>query len=342
MKKPHYDVTAGIILRQEQVLITLRPKGSCLGGLWEFPGGKRKDRESLETCLAREIREELGIGISVDRPFGTVSQSYPDFDITLHVFLCTHLEGDPKTIGCEDFRWVKTDELNNFSFPEADQKIIKTLVSSEGGNMVALKGLIVGMVMALVIMVPGSNHASAEDNQYLVIKKSNRIKTMLKSEAISHQEMGVPKTGQTTRYGPGDDGDLGIGISWPDPRFAGTGNGTVTDNLTGLMWTEDAQQIPGQMAWTDALTACNNLEFAGYDDWRLPNLRELLSLVDYGESNPALPNSHPFMNVQFHRYWSSTTFAGNSEFAWRVGMSHGYAGSSSKTNMHYVWPVRGF
>jgi len=127
MKKPHYDVTAGIILKNEKVLIALRPRESYFGGLWEFPGGKRKDDESLEACLAREIQEELGIIISVDKPFMVMKQSYPDFHITLHVFLCTHLGGDPKPIGCEDFRWVKIGELNGFSFPEADKKIVEAL-----------------------------------------------------------------------------------------------------------------------------------------------------------------------------------------------------------------------
>jgi len=127
MKKPHYDVTAGIILKKEKVLIALRPKGSYFGGLWEFPGGKRRDEESLETCLAREIQEELSIDISVDKPFMVVRQSYPDFHITLHVFLCTHLGRDPKPMECEDFRWVKIAELNSFSFPEADKKIVEAL-----------------------------------------------------------------------------------------------------------------------------------------------------------------------------------------------------------------------
>ncbi|HIC90784.1 MAG TPA: (deoxy)nucleoside triphosphate pyrophosphohydrolase [Syntrophaceae bacterium] len=127
MKKPHYEVTAGIILKKEKVLIALRPKAGHFGGLWEFPGGKRKDEESLEACLAREINEELGIHISVDKPFMVVKQSYPEFHITLHAFLCTHLRGDPKPIGCEDFRWVKIGKLNSFSFPEADKKIVEAL-----------------------------------------------------------------------------------------------------------------------------------------------------------------------------------------------------------------------
>lgn len=70
-----------------------------------------------------------------------------------------------------------------------------------------------------------------------------------------------------------------MGIPYPDPRFTDYGDGTVTDNLTRLMWTKDAQQIPRVHEWTDEISTCNNLVFAGYNDWRLPNIRELHSLL---------------------------------------------------------------
>ena len=114
----------------------------------------------------------------------------------------------------------------------------------------------------------------------------------------------VEKSGQTipseTKDGAdlqtGDDGDLQIGISPPEPRFIDNEDGTVTDKLTGLMWTKDAQEIPGLMDWWDAIEACNDLEFAGWDDWRMPNVKEMLSLIDYGYYDPALTPDHPFLN----------------------------------------------
>ncbi|MBU0568419.1 DUF1566 domain-containing protein [bacterium] len=103
----------------------------------------------------------------------------------------------------------------------------------------------------------------------------------------------LPKTGQTTSYATGDDGDLERGVAWPSPRFTDNGNGTVTDNLTGLMWTKDAN-LGGTMNWQNALTYMTTLNVGGYIDWRLPNLKELRSLMDCSQSNPALPNPNPF------------------------------------------------
>lgn len=123
----------------------------------------------------------------------------------------------------------------------------------------------------------------------------------------------LPKTGQTTSYATGDDGDLEKGVAWPSPRFADIANGTVTDNLSGLMWTKDGGSpsygacIGGTMNWQSALNyvAClNSSAYLGYTDWRLPNRKELRSLIDYANYNLALPAGHPFSNVQAVYYWS--------------------------------------
>jgi len=161
----------------------------------------------------------------------------------------------------------------------------------------------------------------------------------------------VPKTGQNTCYddsgniinctGTGQDGEYQKGIVWPNPRFTDQGNGTVIDNLTGLMWTKDAQQIKGTMRWNEALTACNNSDCAGYTDWRLPNVKELLSLIDYRNHDPALPSGHPFNNVQFIFYWSSTTYDAITNHAWGVYLYNGYVYNYHKVTNAYVWPVRG-
>ncbi len=149
----------------------------------------------------------------------------------------------------------------------------------------------------------------------------------------------LPETGQTTSYDVGDDGDLERGVAWPSSRFAVSGN-CVTDNLTGLMWARNAN-LAGYMNWNAALNYANNLTLCGYADWRLPNRKELRSLIDYSNYGPALPTGHPFTNVQSFYYWSSTTFAYNTYNAWIVYMWYGYVYSYSKDYYSsYVWPVR--
>jgi hypothetical protein len=160
----------------------------------------------------------------------------------------------------------------------------------------------------------------------------------------------VIKTGQTTCYdgagntvncmNTGQDGEHRTGTDWPRPRFSDNGDGTVLDHLTALVWTKDAQQIRGTMGWADALAACNNLHFAGHSDWRLPNVRELLSLIDYEQHDPALPEGHPFAHVQFLFYWSGTTYDAAPINAWGVYLCNGYAFNYHKATGGYVWPVR--
>ncbi len=164
----------------------------------------------------------------------------------------------------------------------------------------------------------------------------------------------IPKTGQTISYRDDDDGDLQPGTAWPEPRFTTLTNGadiTVLDNLTGLEWVQAPHSLSGnseRMVWTNALDFCNALSFAGYDDWRLPSCKELLSLVDYGRYNPPLPSGHPFSGVKTYNglasshYWSSTSYAwyGRTHLAWDVQMSDGYMILSAKTEINYVWSVR--
>ncbi len=103
-----------------------------LGGLWEFPGGKRKENESLADCLAREIREELGLEIEVGEPLVTIQHAYTHFRITLHAFHCRLLSGKPEAIQVADWRWVTLDDLDDFPFPATDRKIIQALLHQPG------------------------------------------------------------------------------------------------------------------------------------------------------------------------------------------------------------------
>ena len=93
----------------------------------EFPGGKKELRESLEQCLKREIREELNIEIKVGECFIQVRHAYTHFRITLHCFFCRKLKGRINPIGVKDYRWVTPDEMDQFPFPRADQKVIEYL-----------------------------------------------------------------------------------------------------------------------------------------------------------------------------------------------------------------------
>jgi hypothetical protein len=175
---------------------------------------------------------------------------------------------------------------------------------------------------------------------------------------------GVPKTGQTGCWdqsgtpiipctGTGQDGEYQMGASVV-PRFTDNLDGTVTDKLTRLIWLKDANCF-GQRNWSDALSDANNLASASDScdpdlqdgsvagDWRLPNVRELHSLIDYGQITPALPPGDWFSGVLATGYWSSTTRMGNMSNAWVVGLGGGGIGVENKTTTfpYYVWPVRG-
>ena len=157
----------------------------------------------------------------------------------------------------------------------------------------------------------------------------------------------LPQTGQTTSYYSGDDGDLEKGVAWPDLRFTDNGDETVTDNLTGLMWTKDANLPGGTKTWQNALDYVKGMNNGTYNnfrytDWRLPNVNELESLVNGAKSNTATwLNTQGFTNVQANYYWSSTTLAGYPDFAWIVSMWDGYVFYNYKSVNFYVWPVRG-
>jgi len=155
----------------------------------------------------------------------------------------------------------------------------------------------------------------------------------------------------TTDCPSGQDGDLQMGVTWPNPRFTDNGDGTVTDNLTGLMWMKNADAgddcdgvDTGLQNWNTALASCaqcNTNVFAGYTDWRLPNIRELSSLIDFSQFDPGLPDGHPF-DVHTDPYWSSTTRLEDLVDAWDVDLDDGHLSYGIKADeSHYVWPVRG-
>jgi len=223
-------------------------------------------------------------------------------------------------------------------------------------------GLPVGGACVANVCYADSNADGYVDGNDLGVYKKDLFRVECPKTPTNPGYLGapVPKTGQTELYATGDDGDLEKGIAWPNPRFTDNGNGTVTDNLTGLIWLKNANcsSFGAPESWADALSDCNGLS-AGYcgltdgsiaGDWRLPNRSELNSLVDVAYYNPALSNTagtgqwspgNPFTNVQSNFYWSSSTFAYVTGYAWGVSMYYGVVISSNKTYSYYVWPVRG-
>ena len=122
----------------------------------------------------------------------------------------------------------------------------------------------------------------------------------------------------------------------------------MTDNLTGLMWTKHSNLPGGPRSWVDAVDYCTNMNTGsgtyGYTDWRLPNVREMQSLIDYGSDFPAMPEVHPFTDVvSGEKYWSSSTFSVFPELdhSWSVDLRRGRVDHEDKTLAYYVWPVRG-
>jgi 8-oxo-dGTP diphosphatase/A/G-specific adenine glycosylase len=98
-----------------------------LGGFWEFPGGKIEGNETVQECIKREVLEEIGIEIAVDSHLITIDHTYSHFRVNLQVYNCRYLSGEARAIECEEIRWVTIQELDNYTFPAANQEIIRAL-----------------------------------------------------------------------------------------------------------------------------------------------------------------------------------------------------------------------
>lgn len=121
------EVSAGLIFRSGKLLITQRHAGAHLGGLWEFPGGKREAHETFEQCLVRELREELGVDVQVGELFQSVSHDYGTKTVHLKFFLCRLTDGEPQPLDCAACKWVAEEELGLREFPEADAGLLTEL-----------------------------------------------------------------------------------------------------------------------------------------------------------------------------------------------------------------------
>jgi len=120
-------VAAALVFRNGQLLITQRYADAHLGGLWEFPGGKVEAGESFETCLRRELKEELGIEVDVHDEIESITHDYSEKTVHLKFFRCTWCKNEPQPLGCADFRWINHQELAHFAFPTADARLVQKL-----------------------------------------------------------------------------------------------------------------------------------------------------------------------------------------------------------------------
>jgi mutator protein MutT len=124
------EVAAGAVFRDRQVLITQRRPDDHLGGLWEFPGGKRESDETFGECLQRELREELGIEVEVGQWLGSVTHAYPEKTVHLRFYRCAWRQHEPRALGCHAFAWVTAGQLSEYAFPPADETLLRKLRDS--------------------------------------------------------------------------------------------------------------------------------------------------------------------------------------------------------------------
>ena len=126
------EVSAGLVFHHGRLLITQRRPQDHLGGLWEFPGGKREKGETFEQCLHRELREELGVDVEVGERLETITHAYPEKTVHLRFFRCTlrAASAAPQPLGCHALAWVDAIGLGDYSFPAADEQLLARLKSN--------------------------------------------------------------------------------------------------------------------------------------------------------------------------------------------------------------------
>ena len=128
---PHKQIGIAVIWNEQgQILIDRRRPEGLLGGMWEFPGGKIEPGETVEACIQREIQEELAIDVAVGDRLIVIDHAYSHFRVTLNVHHCSHLSGDPQPLECDEIRWVRPDELEQYPFPKANVQIIEAILAT--------------------------------------------------------------------------------------------------------------------------------------------------------------------------------------------------------------------
>ncbi len=128
-RPPEIEVAAGLLFRAGRILIAQRRPGDHLGGLWEFPGGKRHPGESFETCLQRELREELGVEVEVLELVEALTYAYPEKIVHLRFHRCRWVRHEPQALGCQAWAWAARSDLARYAFPPADQPLVQRLAA---------------------------------------------------------------------------------------------------------------------------------------------------------------------------------------------------------------------
>ena len=117
-----------LIRRGREFLIAQRKEDDSFGSFWEFPGGKKEADETFEECVTREIKEELGVVIRVERKFMEMRRGYGNRTLWLNFFLCSHVSGEPRPLESKKVLWVVVVDLKNFAFPPANEEVIRKLL----------------------------------------------------------------------------------------------------------------------------------------------------------------------------------------------------------------------
>ena len=128
---PFQVIGVGVVLNEAgEVLIDQRLEGGLLGGMWEFPGGKQEEGETIEACISRELREELAIEVMVCELLISVDHAYSHKKLRFVVHLCSWLSGEPQPLASQQVRWVRPEQLNDYPFPAANARIIEALLGN--------------------------------------------------------------------------------------------------------------------------------------------------------------------------------------------------------------------
>jgi len=128
LQKPVIEVAIAVVVQNGALLVTRRKEGVHLAGLWEFPGGKRDPGETIEACLLREVEEELGATVEIERPLWRKSHDYPDRTVVLHAYRCHLLNGNLKPLASQELKWIPPESLLSLPFPEANRPLLEQLV----------------------------------------------------------------------------------------------------------------------------------------------------------------------------------------------------------------------
>ncbi|MBI3188376.1 MAG: DUF1566 domain-containing protein [Gammaproteobacteria bacterium] len=198
--------------------------------------------------------------------------------------------------------------------------------------MLNKKHLLLSLVIALNLLLAGCDNAPA-------VKDASVGGSEIENEngrVSSASAVALPKTGQTLCFDAGNvvmactdtgqDGEYQAGVAWPSPRFIVDSSGNcITDTLTNLMWARNNSQDGNTFigTWSDSLTMANNLDLCGFGDWRMPNRKELLSLVNYGASNTGVDLMNNGFNILLGFYWSSSRVVDSSAEAWVLILING-------------------